>query len=378
MKFVDLEAQQEVIKDELRSRIEAVLAHGKYIMGPEVEELETKLSSLAGTRHAIGCASGTDGLLMALMALEVGPGDLVLTTPFTFVSTAEVIRLLGARPVFVDIREDTFNIDPEKVRPALDGLTPEERSNVKGLIAVDLFGLPADYDALREAIGEGYFIIEDAAQSFGASYQSRPAGSLADIAVTSFFPAKPLGCYGDGGALFTDDDRLAEVLRSIRIHGKGESKYDNVRIGVNGRLDTLQAAILLAKLTVFGRELEARRRIAESYGEGLEGLVRTPVVPAGFESAWASYAILCDDRRALLSELAGAGVPTAIYYPKPLHLQQAFRGASEPRRCPVAETVSEKILSIPNHPYLREEDVQQVVQAVRKGAVPVTFGQRRA
>lgn len=376
MKFVDLETQQEVIRDELRARIDAVLAHGKYIMGPEVFELEEKLASIAGTRYAIGCASGTDGLLMALMALEVGPGDLVLTTPFTFVSTAEVIKLLGAEPVFVDIREDTFNIDPEKIQPALNQLDKAQRERVKGLIAVDLFGLPADYDAIRAALDDRHFIIEDAAQSFGASHKSRPAGSLADIAVTSFFPAKPLGCYGDGGALFTDNDRLAEVLHSIRIHGKGGSKYENVRIGVNGRLDTLQAAILLAKLTVFDRELAARRATAARYNEELQGHVRTPVVPSGSISVWANYSILCDQRDELLRSLADADIPTAIYYPKPLHCQEAFIGNAVTHDCPMAEAASKNILSIPVHPYMRDEDIGLVIDTIRTTGLPsVSQGQ---
>lgn len=365
MKFVDLEAQQKIIRNELRRRIDAVLAHGKFVMGPEVEELEDRLAPMAGTAHAVGCASGTDGLLMALMALGVGPGDLVLTTPFTFIATAEVVKLLGAAPVFVDIREDTFNIDPEKVRPALDRLTRDERGKVKGLIAVDLFGLPADYDALREVLDDDHFLIEDAAQSFGAQYKSRPAGSLGDVAVTSFFPAKPLGCYGDGGAVFTDNDQLADKLRSIRVHGQGESKYDNIRIGVNGRLDTLQAAVLLAKLPVFEEEIAKRERTARRYNEELEPYVRTPVVPEGYKSAWANYSILSDHRDELQKRLNESGIPTAIYYPKPLHRQEAFLSTSDDGAgYPVSEKMADRILSIPVHPYIKEEEIQRVVDVV--------------
>lgn len=368
MKFVDLEAQQEVIRDELRSRIDAVLAHGKFIMGPEIQELEERLAPMAGTAHAIGCASGTDGLLMALMALDVGPGDMVLTTPFTFIATAEVVKLLGATPVFVDIREDTFNIDPEKVRPALDRLTAEERRRVKGLIAVDLFGLPADYDALCEVLDDGHFIIEDAAQSFGASYKSRPAGCFGDIAVTSFFPAKPLGCYGDGGAVFTDSDELADKLRSIRIHGKGKSKYDNIRLGINGRLDTIQAAVLLAKLTVFEDEVSRRQEIATRYTEELNG-VRPPIVAEGYTSAWASYAILCDKRDKVQERLAEKNIPTMIYYSLPLHMQGVFRESE----CldgtfPAAESASERILNLPIHPYLGADEVESIVRIINRNS----------
>ena len=277
MNFIDLNYQQHRIKSQLDARIRAVLSHGNYIMGPEVKELEDRLAAYVGAKHSIGCASGTDALLLALMAYGVGPGDAIFTTPFTFIATAEVISLLGATPVFVDINPQTFNLDPTKLELAIQAVKlgkndiypyPHNPLNPRGIIAVDLFGLPADYDRINSlAKAHGLFVVEDAAQSFGANYNGKKACALADIACTSFFPAKPLGCYGDGGMCFTDDDALAEVMKSLRVHGKGGHKYDNVRIGVNGRLDTLQAAILLAKFEIFPEEVELRDQVAARYTE---------------------------------------------------------------------------------------------------------------
>ncbi len=272
--FIDLKSQQQKISDRLAQNLQRVLAHGQYIMGPEVNELETRLAAYVGVKHAISCSSGTDALLMPLMAYGVGPGDAIFTTPFTFIATAEVIQLLGATPVFVDIDPQTFNLDPESLAEAVGSLGQNPGTahlKPKGIIPVDLFGQPADYDRINAiARDHGLFVLEDAAQSFGGTYKGRRAGALAEVAATSFFPAKPLGCYGDGGAIFTDDDGLAEVLRSIRVHGQGKDKYENVRIGLNGRLDTLQAAVLLAKLEIFDQEVVDRQRVARQYGEALK------------------------------------------------------------------------------------------------------------
>jgi UDP-2-acetamido-2-deoxy-ribo-hexuluronate aminotransferase len=288
MKLIDLGAQQELIRDSLDKRIRGVLAHGQYIMGPEVKELETRLADFAGTKHAIGCSSGTDALLIALMAYGVGPGDAIFTTPFTFIATAEVIALLGATPVFADIDPRTFNIDPKKLIEAIERTPANGMLKPKGIIPVDLFGLAAEYEEIMSLAAEyGMFVLEDAAQSFGAIYKGKRAPSLGHVGATSFFPAKPLGCYGDGGAIFTDDDELAATMRSIILHGKGSHKYENIRIGVNGRLDTLQAAILLAKVEVFEKELENRQRVAERYSAGLQGMVEVPSIPEGTVSAWA-------------------------------------------------------------------------------------------
>jgi len=364
--FVDLEAQFRCLEEEIRAGIERVLAHGKYIMGPEVQQLESELADFAGVKHAITCSSGTDALLIPLMALGVGPGDAVFTTPFTFIASAEVIALLGATPVFADINERTFNIDPERLDAAIVSVKKAGRLQPKAIMAVDLFGLPAPYDAIMSiAEKHALYVIEDAAQSFGAEYRGKKAGGLAHIAGTSFFPAKPLGCYGDGGAILTDDDGLADICQSIRVHGKGGSKYDNARIGLNARLDTLQAAILLPKLKAFLHELEQRQHVAMRYNQALKHHVTTPLVPEDSMSAWAQYSILSEHRDEIQTALHGRGIPSAIYYPKPLHLQTAFAylGYGE-GDFPVAESVSRKILSLPMHPYLDQGTQSQITEAV--------------
>jgi dTDP-4-amino-4,6-dideoxygalactose transaminase len=385
MDFIDLAAQQRRIKEKIDANIQKVLKHGSYIMGPEIQDLEGKLAAYAGVKHAISCASGTDALLMALMAYRIGPGDAVLTTPFTFIATAEVISLLGAVPVFVDIDPDTFNISPERMADALAALDvggttrypmPKTGGSSKltprGIIAVDLFGLAADYDRINAlARQHQLFVIEDAAQSFGAEYYGRKACSLADVACTSFFPAKPLGCYGDGGMCFTDDDDLANAMRSIRIHGQGGHKYENARIGINGRLDTLQAAILLAKLEIFPEEIGLRQDVARRYTEGLSSYssLRLPIVPPGYLSVWAQYSILAADaayREICLNRLKEAKIPSAIYYPKPLHLQGAF--ADRGYRIggfPVSESSANRIFSLPMHPYLKENEQARVLTCLR-------------
>ena len=370
--FIDLKTQQQRISALLTENIQRVLAHGQYIMGPEIQVLETRLAAYVGVKHAISCSSGTDALLMPLMAYGVGPGDAIFTTPFTFIATAEVIQLLGATPVFVDIDPQTFNLDPEALAEAVRRLGQNPGTahlKPKGIIPVDLFGQPADYDRINAiAQGHGLFVLEDAAQSFGATYKGRRAGALAEVAATSFFPAKPLGGYGDGGAVFTDDDNLADVLRSIRVHGQGKDKYENVRIGLNGRLDTLQAAVLLAKLEIFDEEVVDRQRIARQYSQALNALVEVPFVAPECTSVWAQYSVLSEHRELLLQKLQAAQIPAAIYYPVPLHLQGAFAHLGyKPGDFPVSENASRRIFSLPMHPYLDQADQERIVQSILAG-----------
>ena len=369
MDFIDLRSQQQQISALLTENIQRVLAHGQYVMGPEVQELETRLARYVGVKHAISCSSGTDALLMPLMAYGVGPGDAIFTTPFTFIATAEMIQLLGATPVFVDIDPRTFNLDPEALAEAVSSLGQNPRTaplKPKGIIPVDLFGQPADYDRIHAiARGHGLFVLEDAAQSFGATYKGRRAGALSEMAATSFFPAKPLGCYGDGGAVFTDDDNLAEVLGSIRVHGQGKHKYEHVRTGLNGRLDTLQAAVLLAKLEIFDQEVTARQRVAQHYSEALHPVVEVPLVDPACTSVWAQYSVLSLHRELLLQKLQAAQIPTAIYYPLPLHLQRAFAHLGyKPGDFPVSESASRRIFSLPMHPYLGPTDQEKIIQVL--------------
>lgn len=367
--FIDLETQQHVIRLGLERRVDAVLRGGNYILGPEVRELEGKLAEFAGCRHAISCASGTDALLMGLMALGVGPGDAVFAPTFTFVATAEVISLLGARPVFVDIDDQTFNIDPKSLVVAIEKIRALGVHRPRCIIPVDLFGLPADYEALNEVANNfSLTIVEDAAQSFGATWKGYRTCGLGHIAATSFFPAKPLGCYGDGGAVFTDDDDLAQKLLSIRVHGQGMDKYHNVRIGLNGRLDTLQAAVLLEKLEIFPSELVARNRIADEYTTSIAAAkidVKPPTVPPECTSAWAQYSVLTEHRERFREKLDRQSIPTMIYYPTPLHLQPAFAylGYGE-GDFPVAESVARNIFSLPMHPYLTLSTQKRVIDAL--------------
>jgi dTDP-4-amino-4,6-dideoxygalactose transaminase len=362
-------AQYRNLENEINSNIQAVLKHGKYILGPEVRELEEELAKYAGVRHAISCSNGTDALLMPLMAWGVGSGDAVFTTPFTFIATAEVISLLGATPVFVDIDPETFNIDVELLEQSIERIAAEGKLKPKVIIPVDLFGLPADYDEIIHiARKHGLKVLEDAAQSFGSVYKNKKAGSLADAAATSFFPAKPLGCYGDGGAIFTDDDEFSERLFSIRVHGQGNDKYQNVRIGINGRLDTLQAAILLAKLKVFDEEIKARNHIASKYTQGLKNVLKTPSIPKDSVSSWAQYSLLAEDpeeRELIRENLKKAGIPTAVYYPVPLHLQRAFSYLNiKEGDCPVSEDVSTRIFSLPMHPYLKDATIEEIIEVI--------------
>ncbi len=369
--FVDLKAQQERIYPRILENLKAVLAHGQYILGPEMRELEKRLAAYVGVRHAVACSSGTDALLMILLAEGVGPGDAVFTTPFTFIATAEVVRLAGATPVFVDIDPQTYNLDPEALAEALQEFAQNPRTRglkPRAVIPVDLFGQPADYDRINSLARDwGLLVVEDAAQSFGALYHGRRAGSLARAAATSFFPAKPLGGYGDGGAIFTDSEDLAAALFSIRNHGQGSDRYEHVRLGINGRLDTLQAAVLLAKLEIFDEELAARQEVARRYQEGLQGLVRTPLVAPGCTSAWAQYSVESPHREELLARLREAGVPTAVYYPLPLHLQPVFRDLGyQPGDFPVSEAAAARIFSLPMHPYLTPADQDRIIAVVRR------------
>ena len=365
MLFIDLKIEYQSIKSQLNKAIERVLDHGQYIMGPEVMELESELALYTGSEYCISCSSGTDALLMSLMAAEIGSGDAVFTTPFTFIASAEVIQLLGATPVFVEIQEDTYNLDPDLLQKAIVNCLQKGKLNPKAVIPVDIFGLPADYVEIEE-IGKNFnlFILDDAAQSFGGSIQGKKTGSFGDTSATSFFPAKPLGCYGDGGAVFTDDGELAEKLVSIREHGKGITKYDNIRTGINGRMDTIQAAVLLEKLKIFPEELIKRNRIADQYRESLGTHFICQEIPNGYISAWAQFSILAEDtahRSACQERLKESGIPTAIYYAKPLHLQMAFKNLGyKAGDFPVAESISQRIFSLPMHPYLTDDNINKI------------------
>jgi dTDP-4-amino-4,6-dideoxygalactose transaminase len=367
--FIDLAAQRRRLGERVEQALGRVLAHGQYIMGPEVGALEKQLAAFCGARHALSCSSGTDALILALLAKGIGRGDAVICPSFTFAATAEAVALLGATPVFADILPDTFNLDPAGLEPALaaakrEGLTP------RALIVVDLFGQPADYARLEPLLARhGLWLLADGAQSFGATYRGRRVGAIGLIAATSFFPAKPLGCYGDGGAVFTDDDALADAMRSLRIHGQGTDKYDNVRIGINGRLDTFQAAVLLEKLALFDEEIAARQRIARRYNELLAPVAVVPRLMEGATSVWAQYTLRlkAGTRDAVAARLKEDGVPTAIYYPKPLHQQTAYRHFPVAGgKLPVSEQVAQEVLSLPMHPYLDEATQDRIVAAVKK------------
>jgi UDP-2-acetamido-2-deoxy-ribo-hexuluronate aminotransferase len=358
MQFVDLKAQYRRLKKDIDARIQAVLDHGQYILGPEVAELEKKLAMRTGSRHCITCASGTDALLLAMMALGVGAGDEVITSPFTFFATGEMIALLGAVPVFVDIDPETWNMDPAKIEGAIT-------SRTRAIMPISLYGLCADFDVIN-AIAEkhGLAVIEDAAQSFGATYKGRQSCNLSTIGCTSFFPSKPLGCYGDGGACFTNDDDLARRMIEMRNHGQ-DRRYHHVSIGLNGRLDTIQAAVLLAKLEVFDEELASRQKAAAIYSHRLKDVVKTPIVPDGYTSPYAQYTIEVDERDAVEQGLRQAGIPTAVHYPVPLHLQPVFAGMNLGEGSfPNAERAGRRVLSLPMHPYLEEAQIKRISEEV--------------
>lgn len=358
MQFIDLAAQQAQIKDKIDTAIQTVLSHGKYILGPEVAELEQKLSEFCGAQHCISVANGTDALQIALMALEVGPGDEVIIPGFTYIATAETVALLGAKPIYVDIDERTYNINPEAIEPAIT-------SKTKAIMAVSLYGQCADYDAIN-AVAAKYHIpvIEDAAQSFGASYKDKRSCNLTTIACTSFFPSKPLGCYGDGGAIFTNDDKLALIMRQIARHGQ-DRRYHHIRVGVNSRLDTLQAAILLPKLEILAKEIELRNKIANRYNQLLDeaGVQATPYVEGHNISTWAQYTIRVGNREAVQARLKEAGIPTAVHYPIPLNKQPAV--ADHCVQLPVGDKVAEQVISLPMHPYVITEDQKKIALCLK-------------
>jgi dTDP-4-amino-4,6-dideoxygalactose transaminase len=373
MQFIDLKSQLESIRPEVDKAIKRVLDHGIFIMGPEVHELEKQLAAFCGVKHAISCANGTDALGLGLMAKNVGPGDALFVPSFTFAATAEVVSWVGATPVFIDSLEDTYNMDPASLE---QGIQHAQKLGLKptGIIPVDLFGQPADYDAIQSIADEhDLWIMADGAQSFGASYKGRKVGNIGDMATTSFFPAKPLGCYGDGGAIFTNDDELAAIIKSLRVHGQGSDKYDNVRIGMNGRLDTIQAAILIEKLKIFPDELVARQKTADAYNEALKDMLKVPHVIDGATSAWAQYTMGLPehiDRSKLMASLKEAGIPTMVYYVKPLHLQTAYKHypTATGSALPVCEKLSERVLSLPMSGYIGGDEALTVATVFRKNA----------
>ena len=395
MEFRDLKKQYQVLRKDMDQAILNAVASGAYIMGPQVKELEKQLTEYVGVKHCISCANGTDALTLALKAWGIGPGDAVFVPDFTFFSSAEVVPLEGATPVFVDVCEDTFNIDVTDLERVVKEVLAEGRLRPRVVVAVDLFGLPADYQAIRAVADHyGLLILEDGAQGFGGTIQmadqvghddtvipgltgnlkSRRVCSFGDISTTSFFPAKPLGCYGDGGAVFTDNDEWAALIESYRVHGKGTFKYDNVRIGLNSRLDTVQAAVLQVKLKAFAEyELDAVNVAAEKYTALLKDIVATPVIPSGFRSSWAQYTIRLasrEQRDKVQAALKAEGIPAMVYYPKPMHLQTAFADSVIPgltgNLCPVATSLCDRVLSLPMHPYLTDEQIETVCTVIRK------------
>ncbi|MDO4556613.1 MAG: DegT/DnrJ/EryC1/StrS family aminotransferase [Lachnospiraceae bacterium] len=374
MQFRDLKKQYQVLKGDIDRAMVEVATNCNFINGQQVKDLEKELAEYVGVKHCITCANGTDALTMAMMAWDIKEGDAVFVPDFTFFSSGEIVSHAGATPVFVDVDMDTFNISTDALEKTIEKTLAEGKLMPKVIVAVDLFGLPADFAKVK-AVAEKYglLVLEDGAQGFGGSINGRKACSFGDISTTSFFPAKPLGCYGDGGAVFTDDDEMAKLLESIRVHGKGEMKYDNVRIGLNSRLDTMQAAILSVKSRAFEEyELADINRVADQYTEqlsSLSGLVKTPVIPEGFYSSWAQYTIRLADREtrdALQAALKEQGIPSMIYYPKPMHKQEAFAG-NEYCSEDLANTskLCDTVLSLPMHPYLTEEEVEEVATLVR-------------
>jgi len=358
MNFIDLEQQQNRIKKQIDTNIAKVLAHGRYIMGPEVSELEEQMADYVGVKYCIGVSSGTDALLIAMMALEIGPGDEVITTPFTFIATSEMIKLLGAKPVYVDIDPQTYNIDPEKISSAIT-------NNTKLILPVSLYGQCADMDAINTIAKQHNLpVLEDGAQSFGATYKGRKSCNLSTVGCTSFFPSKPLGCYGDGGAIFTNDDVLAKVMCEIRVHGQ-DKRYSHPRLGINGRLDTIQAAVLLAKFEIFPDEVMQRDRVGRQYTASINAMQSTIVAPqirSNCTTVYAQYSIMANNREQLIAKLNKMNIPTAVHYPVPLHLQPPFY--NNQLNLPVVEDVATKIVSLPMHPYLSTEDIEKVSRAL--------------
>jgi len=369
IEFIDLGAQRRRLGPRIDEAILRVVDHGKYIMGPEVAVFEQELAAFCGAKHVLSCANGTDALGLALMVKGLKPGQAVLVPSFTFAATAEVVAWFDAVPVFVDVREDTFNLDPASLEA---GIVTAVRLGLEpvGIISVDLFGLPAEYDQiLSTAVAHGLWLICDAAQSFGAAYKGRNVGTIGHMTTTSFFPSKPLGCYGDGGAVLVEDDDAFAVLKSLRVHGQGSDKYDNVRIGMNARLDTIQAAVLSEKLTIFTDEIDARNRVAARYQELLDEVVIVPEIPIGLTSVWAQYTVrlpIGRDRDRVAAKLKAAGVPTAAYYAKPLHSQSAYRNYPVAGNgLPVCDRLAYEVLSLPMHPYLDENTQDRIAGALR-------------
>lgn len=372
MEFRDLKRQYQVLKPQMDAAMLEVAENCNFISGKQVTELEQQLAEYVGVKHCVTCGNGTDALTLVMMAWDIKAGDAVFVPTFTFFASAEVVAFEGATPVFVDVDERTFNVDPVKLEEAIEQVKKEGKLNPRAVIAVDLFGQPADYTKIEEICKKhGLLLLEDGAQGFGGKIGDRTACSFGDAAATSFFPAKPLGCYGDGGAVFTNDDEMADYMRSIRVHGKSPAdKYDNLRIGLNSRLDTIQAAVLKVKLQAFkDHELDSVNRAAKLYDEYLGNVVKTPVVPEGFYSSWAQYTLILDSkeqRTHLQKELKEQGIPTMVYYPKPMHLQGAFADLGYKKgNFPVAESLCERVLSLPMHPYLNEEDIRFVANAVK-------------
>ena len=369
--FIDLKSQFNLKREEIQTAISAVLEHGQYIMGPEVKELEAQLADYLGVKHALACSSGTDALVLPLMAKNLCPQDAVFTSPFTFFASAESISLAGATPVFVDIDPDTYNIDSTCLNLSITNVLKQQLTP-RGIMPVDLFGIAADYNAIASiATKHDLFVLEDAAQSFGAAFHGKRAGGLADVGATSFYPAKPLGCYGDGGAVFTNDSALYQELVSLRVHGQATSgdKYDNTRIGLNARMDTIQAAVLLEKIKFYDQEIALRNHVAQQYTEQLAGVVKTPLVPAGQGSVWAQYSVQSDNRAQIISALKAQGIPTAIFYPIPIHLSAAYQhlGYKE-GDFPVAESVAKRIFSLPMHPYLDDKQIKHITDTIKSVA----------
>ena len=367
MHFIDLIAQRKKLGKKIDDAIISVVNSGRYVMGPEIEKLEKQLAEFSGVKHAIACSSGTDALLLPLMAWEIGPGDAVFVPAFTFVATAEAVALTGATPVFCDVHPITYNMDVNSVELGI-AKAIELGLNPKAIMPVDLFGLPADFDVIKE-LAEKYslLVLDDAAQGYGGVYKGKSIGSIGDASATSFFPAKPLGCYGDGGATFTNDSELYEKMLSIRVHGQGENRYHNVRIGLNARMDTIQASILLQKLSIFPDELKDRDVIAQKYNEAFKEIAITPVVPEGYTSAWAQYTLCIQkgERERVTSALRELDVPTAVYYPIPLHQQPGYASyPSATDNLPVCEDLCDRVFSLPMHPYLEGANQQKVITAV--------------
>jgi dTDP-4-amino-4,6-dideoxygalactose transaminase len=369
--FIDLQAQRAQIADKLEAATKRVMEQGQFIMGPDVKELEAKLAEFCGAKYCLSCSNGTDALGLVLRAKNVKAGDAVFVPSFTFAATAEVVSWLGATAVFIDSEEDSFNMCANSLKKGIER-AKAEGLNLAGIVPVDLFGLAADYDVINAIAKEhDMWVMADSAQGFAAEYKGGKAGALADVTTTSFFPAKPLGCYGDGGAVFTDDEGLYSVLQSLRVHGKGTDKYDNVRIGMNARLDTMQAAILLEKLELYAGEIDERNRVADRYAANLQGVVKTPVVADGYRSVWAQYTLTLDrgvDRAAFQAHMKEAGVPTVVYYPRPLHTQTAYKDglvADENGHLPVCEDLATRVVSLPMHPYLTNEQIDYVCEQVK-------------